>query len=83
MRSIKWEQITLSFSECNSIIFEIETPNDDTKCCREKGVPDYCFGYCSTGSKNAASRAITGACKNWLKQISDCDKGHAVPGKGL
>ena len=75
MRSIKWEQITLSFSECNSIIFEIETPNDDTKCCREKGVPDYCLGYCSTGSKNAASRAITGMCKNWLKEISDCDKG--------
>merc|ERR1712136_612155 len=55
------------------------TPNDVTKCCQEKGVADYCFGYCSTGSKNAASRAITGACKNWLKEISDCEKGHTFP----
>ena len=88
MRSIKREQITLSFSECNSIIFEIETSKkesnpihskykgtDGTKCCREEGVPDYCFGYCLTGRKNTASRAITGACKEWLKEIGDCSKG--------
>ena len=55
--------------------FVIETLNGGTKCCREKGVPDVCFGYCSIGSTDVSSRAVTGACKNWLKEISDCDKG--------
>ena len=45
------------------------------KCCREKGVPEKCSGLCLTEIKNAESRAITGVCKDWLKQIGQCMKG--------
>ena len=63
----------MSFSECNSIIFEIET--DGIKCCREKGVSDLCFGYCLKENRNTKSRAITGRCKEWFEQIGNCKKG--------
>ena len=48
---------------------------DEEKCCREKGVPEKCSGLCLTEIKNAESRAITGVCKDWLKQIGQCMKG--------
>ena len=70
---VKWDQITLSFVECKSNIFDIET--DGINCCREKGVPDVCFGYCLTERKNTKSRAITGFCEQWLKQIGHCKTG--------
>ena len=34
-----------------------------------------CFGYCLTERKNTQSRAITGFCEEWLKQIGQCSKG--------
>ena len=75
-RFIKWEHITFSYSECNSIILVIET--DGIECCRENGVPEYCFGYCLKETKETKSRAITGACEEWLKQIGQCNKGLSV-----
>ena len=77
----------MSFSECYSIIFKIETmeiktmetmeiiETDEIKCCRENGVPDYCFGYCLIERKKSESRAVTGVCKRWLEQIGHCTKG--------
>ena len=76
IRDIKWEHITFSYSECNSIILVIET--DGIECCRENGVPEYCFGYCLKETKETKSRAITGACEEWLKQIGQCNKGLSV-----
>ena len=67
---LKWEHITFFYSESNSIIFEIET--DGKECCREKGVPEYCFGYCLKEATETKSRAITGFCEEWLKQIGQC-----------
>ena len=42
-----------------------------TACCREKGVPDICFGYCLKERK-AESRAITGICHRWFELIGKC-----------
>ena len=48
---------------------------DEIKCCREKGVPVECFGYCLKERNNAESRAITGVCEKWLKQMGQCREG--------
>ena len=50
----------------------IQIETDGKECCREKGVPEYCFGYCLTGTTKTKSRAITGFCEEWLKQIGQC-----------
>jgi len=56
----------------------VKQETDGVKCCREKGVPEMCFGYCLTERKNTQSRAITGFCEEWLKQIGQCSKGNVA-----
>ena len=49
-----------------------------TACCREKGVPDTCFGYCAKecyclkNKKQVESRRITGTCQEWFEVIAKC-----------
>jgi len=54
------------------------TTDMGTACCREKGVPDICFGYCLKERK-AESRAITGICHRWFELIGKC-LGTKIPG---
>merc|ERR550519_1273816 len=43
------------------------------KCCREKGVPYLCFGYCDRDSSIEQRQGMkTGVCENWIQQIVKC-----------
>ena len=57
------------------IVPEVEPPLE--QCCRDRGVPDVCFGYCMKEHRgpNEARRIQTGICKNWFKDIRDCQHG--------
>ena len=38
------------------------------ECCRERGVPDVCFGYCEKENEVAVQRNLqTGICGKWFK----------------
>ena len=51
-------------------------PCPGVSCCREKGVPDVCFGYCEKESSSKQRQAIqTGICQNWFEQIGICRGG--------
>ena len=42
-------------------------------CCKEKGVPDVCFGYCEKERTSKQRQGIqTGICKSWFEQIGIC-----------
>jgi len=67
-------------TKSRSLTAIVEAETDGEKCCREKGVSDVCFGYCSTETKDIKSRAITGVCEELLEQIDRCKKGCTVFG---
>ena len=52
--------------------------NEAEKCCREKGVPDVCFGYCQKESRNDKLRIKDGICTRWFKIIGECRKGKII-----
>ena len=52
--------------------------NEAEKCCREKGVPDVCFGYCQKESRNDKLRIKGGICTRWFKIIGECRKGKII-----
>ena len=53
-------------------------------CCKTKGVPDACLGYCELETKKAASRSMhTGICKKYEKYIKECQKGTILGFKPL
>ena len=64
------------FKHRKSIILSLETdtaPPTVTKCCRTKGVPDDCFGYCEEFEGDTERGATnTGNCKEWFGVITGC-----------
>ena len=55
---------------------KVERVSDIEKCCREKGLIDYCFGYCKWGLTKTVSRSLqTGICRKWFSTIEECRKG--------
>ena len=53
------------------------------ECCREKGVPDVCFGYCIRKGTPAVDRTgirgtllITQICEKWFDEIGECRPGN-------
>ena len=46
------------------------------KCCREKGVPDVCFGYCEKDRTTEQRQGMkTGICDKWFEAIGKCLQG--------
>ena len=64
----------------NKIVLSSVLEDPREKCCREKGVPDVCFGYCMRTRTHEASRfrsgGITGICEKWLDEIGECRQGN-------
>jgi hypothetical protein len=49
---------------------------DEEKCCREKGVPSVCFGYCERTTRYSQRSGIkAGICEKWFKVIGKCRGG--------
>ena len=52
--------------------------SDETTCCREKGVPDVCFGYCEKATSDDERSGIkTGICEKWFPVIGQCRGGRS------
>ena len=50
---------------------------DAEACCREKGVPEVCFGYCKkpkkpTSNDGKLAMMSTGICGKWFEVIGKC-----------
>ena len=76
-RFMKFYHVTRNVYICCHLPLGQKTGKSEGEdCCREKGVPDVCFGFCRK-EKNVGSRVVTGTCDKWLETIGKCRGGNS------